>query len=141
MNHYDDSIKEDSQLINDCDTSPILVIRNSPRIRCQIIGPFAFAFTFGALISCWITWAVIISHEAARTHAVSELFTYDMPVDPASPLLSINRNLTTRWFPAFNWIPDEWNEHPKYGRVDELWGKDMGLKSNYVLLLMTKDRM
>lgn len=129
MNQYDDDIKEESQLLDEHQTSPIFVVRNSPRVRCQMMGLCAIAFSFGALISCCITWAVITSHEASRTPAVSEQLTYDMPVNPTSPLLNIDRNLSTRWFPSFNWTPDEWNEHPKYGRVDELWGKDMGLKS------------
>ncbi|KAH5488601.1 hypothetical protein HBI52_232590 [Parastagonospora nodorum] len=134
MNQYEDDMKEDSQLIDDCQTSSILVVRNSPRIRCQVIGLCAFTFSFGALISCWITWALMISQEAVRTPAVSEQFTYDMPVDPTSPLLQIDRNLSTRWFPAFNWTPDEWNEHPKYGRVDELWAEDMGMKNGFFLI-------
>lgn len=135
MYQSDDNIEEDSLLMNERQASSSWAARDQLRSMWHIIGLYAFAFSFGALISNWITRVVITSHEATQRPTVFGQPPYDMPVDLSSSLLEIDRNLSTQWFSSWNFTPNEWNEHPQHGRVDTLWKKTLGLNGNDILFL------
>jgi hypothetical protein len=132
---------EDTLSMYDSDT---LLMHDSDRLRFRTntgwrstAGWVLASSIISALISGGATWIVSSNHQAHSTWTNGRI-PGDMPLDSTSAILQIDRNYTTTYFSPWNWNGSEWNEHPRFGRVDDLWDGLIGQKSKSPLPSMSR---
>jgi hypothetical protein len=81
-----------------------------------------------ALFSSVLTALVMRKIDDDQCQHMGDRPLLDRYVPPDSPLLEIDRTVSTEVFQPWNFTPSVWNEHPSLGRVDALWAEKLGIK-------------